>query len=68
MYWLFDDKPLEPDSAAYELTNNGETLKIVRSQVEHAGTYTCEAQNNVGKARKDFLVRVTGIRNFNPTF
>ncbi|NP_001360633.1 Ig-like domain-containing protein [Caenorhabditis elegans] len=64
VYWLFDDKPLEPDSAAYELTNNGETLKIVRSQVEHAGTYTCEAQNNVGKARKDFLVRVTAPPHF----
>uniref|UniRef100_A0A1I7TZZ9 Hemicentin-1 n=1 Tax=Caenorhabditis tropicalis TaxID=1561998 RepID=A0A1I7TZZ9_9PELO len=61
--WSFNGQPVA-DGDVYKLLNKGETLTIPMSKEQHAGTYTCEAQNSVGEAKKDFLVKVTAPPSF----
>ncbi|EGT58022.1 hypothetical protein CAEBREN_29713 [Caenorhabditis brenneri] len=61
--WWFNGKTIGIDDQ-YRLNNNGEILTIPSSKENHAGTYTCEASNSVGNAKKEFLVRVTAPPTF----
>lgn len=65
--WWFNGAPLENDNQN-TLNNNGEILTIQFAKERHAGTYSCVANNSVGEAKKDFLVRITGqyFRNHFP--
>ncbi|GFS46965.1 hemicentin-1 [Trichonephila inaurata madagascariensis] len=57
--WFKDGKPLKMESNSnIMLSQNSKHLKIFRTQVSDAGTYTCKAANDVGKIEKEFQLNV----------
>ncbi|GBM98114.1 Hemicentin-1, partial [Araneus ventricosus] len=57
--WLKDGKPLRAESNPnIMLSVNSRHLKIFRTQVSDAGTYTCKAVNDAGKIEKEFHLDV----------
>ncbi|GFT31287.1 hemicentin-1 [Nephila pilipes] len=57
--WFKDGKPLRMESNPnIMLSQNSRHLKIFRTQVSDAGTYTCKAANDVGKIEKEFQLNV----------
>ncbi|GIY25111.1 hemicentin-1 [Caerostris extrusa] len=57
--WYKDDKPLRAESDPnIMLSINSKHLKIFRTQISDAGTYTCKAANDVGKIEKDFKLNI----------
>lgn len=59
--WFKDGHPLNfRSNPNMILSADSRHLKIFRTDVTDAGTYTCEASNNVGKIEKDFTLTVHG--------
>ncbi|GIY13520.1 hypothetical protein CDAR_68362 [Caerostris darwini] len=57
--WYKDGKPLRAESDPnIMLSINSKHLKIFRTQISDAGTYTCRAANDVGKIEKDFKLNI----------
>lgn len=59
--WFKDEKPLR-DTTNLKLTSRGDVhkIRIPIAKPEDAGTYKCEAKNDVGSTSKSFEVKVEG--------
>uniref|UniRef100_A0A1I8BB82 Ig-like domain-containing protein n=1 Tax=Meloidogyne hapla TaxID=6305 RepID=A0A1I8BB82_MELHA len=57
--WLFNNSTNLPTNVSIQ--SGGSWLHIVDAQIaSHQGTYTCLAENSVGKARRQFNVNILG--------
>lgn len=51
---------VQVDTPGVYLQNGNRMLRIYRVQPEHAGNYSCTAQNSAGEARRDYSIVVQG--------
>lgn len=51
---------MQVDSPGVYLQNGNRMLRIYRVQPEHAGRFSCTAQNSAGEARREFNIVVQG--------
>lgn len=51
---------LKVDSPGVYLQNGNRMLRIYRVQPEHAGKFSCTAQNSAGEARREYNIVVQG--------
>ncbi|XP_073692711.1 hemicentin-1 [Garra rufa] len=55
--WTKDNRPVLETPGVY-LQNGKRLLKIYRVQHDHAGHFTCTAQNSAGEARREYTIEV----------
>lgn len=51
---------VQVDTPGVYLQNGNRMLRIYRVQPEHAGTYSCTAQNSAGEAQREYSIVVQG--------
>lgn len=51
---------VQVDSPGVYLQNGNRMLRIYRVQPEHAGRFSCTAQNSAGEARREYNIVVQG--------
>jgi hypothetical protein len=60
LVWNFNGQMLIPSAETYQISMSGGRLDIVSLKEEHAGNYSCVAQNEMGKDEATIPVEILG--------